>query len=160
MPVEIERKFLVKSDVWREQVRHSQPMKQGYLTTTGGKSSVRVRIEGQHANLNIKAAVLGAQRAEYEYAIPLGHAMEMIESLCSHLVVKTRHHVRHKGMLWEIDEFHGKNAGLVVAEIELESARQPFILPTWLGIEVTDDKRYYNHSLSEHPFGSWNASGN
>lgn len=159
MPVEIERKFLLRSDAWRTQVERSQPMRQGYLATPGGKASVRVRVEGQLANLNIKAAVLGNQRAEYEYNIPLQHAEEMIESLCSKIIVKTRHHVRHDGMLWEIDEFHGDNAGLLVAEIELESVDQSFTKPQWLGNEVTDQKRYYNHSLSEHPYRTWNASG-
>ncbi|HVT37314.1 MAG TPA: CYTH domain-containing protein [Nevskiaceae bacterium] len=155
MATEIERKFLLASDAWRAQVTRSQAMRQGYLTDAPGKSSVRVRIEGERATLNIKAAVAGAARAEYEYEIPLADAAEMFRTLCGNCIEKTRHYVPQGALTWEIDEFGGANAGLVVAEIELDSAEQTFERPVWMGREVTDERRYYNHHLAMHPYSTW-----
>lgn len=155
MPIEIERKFLVTGDAWRSQVSRSLAMRQGYLAGEGGKASVRVRLEGEDAKLNIKAAVVGAARAEYEYNIPAAQAREMLDNLCVGRLEKTRHYIEIDGLTWEVDEFINDNAGLVVAEIELDSADQPFGRPAWLGRELTDDRRYYNHHLALHPWRTW-----
>ena len=157
MPREIERKFLLKSEAWRSQAGQSRPMSQGYLVSSG-KVSVRVRIAGHEAWLNIKAGGLVASRAEYEYPIPLGEARELLALVEGPLIEKTRHLVEYGGMTWEVDEFHGDNSGLVVAEIELDSEDAPFSRPAWLGIEVTHLRRYYNVSLVTHPYPAWNAA--
>lgn len=160
MPTEIERKFLISDQSWRAQIDRSCAMQQGYLVSTGNAASVRVRIEGERANLNIKAAVVGASRAEYEYPIPLDEAREMLDSLCVGLVSKTRHYLDQGELTWEIDEFHGENRGLLIAEIELPQLDHAFELPSWIGREVTSEQRYYNHSLAIQPYRSWDASGN
>ncbi len=158
MGLEIERKFLLRSDAWRGDVSRSVEMRQGYLSREAGKASVRVRLEGASANLNIKAAVVGNARAEYEYAIDAGEAAEILGTLCVGRVEKTRHYVEQGDLVWEIDEFGGDNAGLIVAELELKSADQDFERPDWLGQEVTDERRYYNHSLSQHPYRQWSEA--
>lgn len=155
MPVEIERKFLVSGEAWRAQVSRSLAMHQGYLVGEGGKASVRVRLEGGQARLNIKAAVVGAARAEYEVDLPTDEAREILRTLCLGTLEKTRHYIERDGLVWEVDEFLGDNAGLVVAEVELERADQVFEKPDWLGREVTDDRRYYNHHLALHPYKTW-----
>ncbi len=153
MALEIERKFLIVGGTWRNQVERSLPMAQGYLG--GERSSVRVRIEGEQAMLNIKSRSAGTTRLEFEYAINLDDARQMLDQLAGDLVTKTRHHVRHQGMLWEIDEFGADNAGLIVAEIELEHAEQTFVAPSWLGREVSHEERYYNARLAQNPFCRW-----
>lgn len=155
MPIEIERKFLIIGNTWRDHVTRSRQMRQGYLSADEGRASVRVRIEGVEAHLNIKAAVVGTSRAEYDYLIPLAEGLEIFDTLCAGRVEKTRHVVEHQGHAWEIDEFKGDNAGLIVAEIELADAHEPFARPDWLGAEVTQEKRYYNHALSLHPYRQW-----
>jgi adenylate cyclase len=155
MPREIERKFLLKSDSWRAQVRDSRAMRQGYLAS-GARLSVRVRIAGGDAWLNIKAGDLTASRQEYEYPIPLDEARELLALAEGPLIEKTRHLVEHGGKTFEIDQFHGDNEGLVVAEIELEREDEPFERPSWLGIEVTQLRRYYNVCLVTHPYRAWN----
>lgn len=155
MSIEIERKFLVRGEAWREQAHERLPMDQGYLVVPGGKASVRVRLQGEQARLNIKAAVVGAERAEFDYPIPHADGREMLETLSVGRVQKTRHLVRHAGREWEVDEFEGENAGLVVAELELEHVEAAFERPDWLGEEVTDDVRYYNHSLAMRPYRQW-----
>lgn len=155
MGIEIERKFLVTGDGWRKQAGRSLEMRQGYLVGEGGKSSVRVRLEGEQAKLNIKAAVIGAARAEYEYDIPPAEAREMLATLCVGRLEKTRYYIEIDGLTWEVDEFANDNAGLVVAEIELAHADQPFARPAWLGRELTQDRRYYNHHLALHPWKDW-----
>jgi len=154
MPREIERKFLLESDAWRSQARESRPMSQGYLASSA-RSSVRVRVAGLHAWLNIKSGGLVASRQEFEYSIPLDDARELLALAEGPLIEKTRHFVEHGGMTWEIDEFHGDNAGLVVAELELDSEDQPFQLPEWVGVEVTHLRRYYNVCLVQHPYRAW-----
>ncbi len=155
MPREIERKFLPKSDAWRSQVRESRAMSQGYLAS-GGRVSVRVRIAGNEAWLNIKAGGLVMSRQEYEYPVPVDEARELIALADGPLIEKTRHFVEHGGKTFEIDEFHGENEGLVVAELELEREDEPFARPPWLGIEVTQLRRYYNVCLVTHPYRAWN----
>lgn len=157
MPVEIERKFLVVDDTWRWEVSRHRAMQQGYLGAPGGKASIRVRLEGKRALLNVKAAVMGAVRAEYEYEIPIDEGREMFENLCIGRLQKTRHYIDRDGLTWEIDEFHGDNDGLVVAEVELINPQQEIARPSWLGREVTEEPKYYNHSLSLKPFRAWHA---
>jgi adenylate cyclase len=155
MATEIERKFLLRDDSWRAAVERSVTMTQGYLANTE-RGSVRVRIAGDRATLNLKSMTLGVTRSEFDYAIPTADARTILDTLCMRpLVEKTRHHVRWGGHLWEIDEFHGENAGLVVAELELSDAQQDFTRPPWLGAEVSDDPRYYNVCLIEHPYRTW-----
>lgn len=155
MGIEIERKFLLKDDSWREAADEGCQYKQGYLV--GAKqASVRVRIEGDKAMLNIKSATQGIFRQEYEYPIPMSDAEEMLSNLCEKpLIEKTRYHVQHAGHEWEIDVFSGDNSGLVVAEVELESEDSTFEKPAWLGQEVSDDPGYYNVSLVRHPYKDW-----
>lgn len=157
MPVEIERKFLVVDDTWRWEVSRHRAMQQGYLGAPGGKASIRVRLEGKRALLNVKAAVMGAVRAEYEYEIPLEEGREMFDNLCIGRLEKTRHYIDRDGLTWEVDEFHGDNDGLIVAEVELIDPQQEIPRPSWLGREVTEDPKYYNHSLSLKPFRAWHA---
>ncbi len=155
MGLEIERKFLVVGDAWRAQAARSLKMDQGYLCREAGLASVRVRLEGAEARLNIKAAVVGSARAEYEYPIAADEATEILQTLCVGRLQKTRHYVEIGEHTWEVDEFVGDNAGLVVAELELDSVDEEFQRPQWLGREVTDDRRYYNHHLAIHPYRSW-----
>lgn len=155
MPIEIERKFLLKNDSWRKQVDQGKDYIQGYLIGSR-HASVRVRIEGDIAFLNIKSATLGVRRQEYEYAIPVSDAREMLSKLCEQpLIEKTRYLIQDQNLCWEIDVFKGENEGLVVAEVELESEQQQFASPAWLGEEVSDDPRYYNVSLVQHPYKNW-----
>ena len=155
MPIEIERKFLVKNDSWWSAVSHSTQIRQGYLAPVS-KASVRVRVEGDRANINIKSATLGMQRMEYEYLIPKDEALEMLDKLCeTPQIAKNRHRVKFGDHTWEIDEFFGDNLGLIVAEIELASVDESFEIPDWIGVEVTEDKRYYNVNLVKHPYKDW-----
>lgn len=155
MAQEIEHKFLLANDGWREHVSHSVIYKQGYLSSQA-TSSIRVRISDKQAWLNIKSATIGTQRSEYEYEIPLSDAHEILNSLCLKPVIeKTRHFVTHENHLWEIDEFDGENAGLIVAEIELDTLDEAFEKPDWVGAEVTQDVRYYNNNLAKNPYSAW-----
>lgn len=155
MATEIERKFLLKNDSWRTEANEGSMIRQGYLAGTE-KSSIRVRVSGEKANINIKSATLDVTRQEYEYAIPLSEANEILDTLCEGpLIEKTRYHVQHDDHLWEVDEFYGDNQGLVVAEIELNSADENFERPDWVGEEVSDDTRYYNVCLVKHPYKDW-----
>jgi len=152
---EIERKFLVANDGWRAGASKGIHCVQGYFTTNPS-CSIRVRIAGRKADLNIKSATLGICRTEYNYRIPVRDAKEMLEQLCTKpLIVKTRYRVQHDRHLWEIDVFAGANEGLVVAEVELDSIEETFARPGWAGKEVSGDPRYYNVCLVEHPFSSW-----
>lgn len=154
MGVEIERKFLLAGDAWRG-LGQAVLLRQGYLSSTRERV-VRVRIEGEQAMLTIKGANVGATRGEWEYPIPLADAVELLDGLCEQpLIEKVRHRIEHAGMVWEVDEFLGANAGLVVAEIELASEDQPFEKPEWIGAEVSGDARYYNANLIRHPFSQW-----
>jgi adenylate cyclase len=157
MPREIEHKFLLASDAWRTLAKRRQRMTQGYVAS-GERVSVRVRVAGEDAWLNIKSGGLVASRLEYEYPIPVADARELLARAAGPLIDKTRHYVDHGGFTWEIDEFHGDNVGLVVAELELDSEGQEFPRPPWLGKEVTDQRRYYNVCLVSHPYRAWTAA--
>lgn len=152
MPVEIERKFLVRGDGWKTDrgVRFIQ----GYLNCDAERT-VRVRIAGDKAFLTVKGINAGAVRQEFEYEIPIADAEQLLRICEGALIEKTRHTVVHAGMTWEIDEFHGANDGLTVAEIELEDPEQTFDRPAWVGPEVTADARYFNSSLAVKPYSSW-----
>ena len=159
MPVEIERKFLVTGDAWRRDVSRSVRMAQGYLAgPPASRCSVRIRVAGDEAWITVKAATPGVERDEYEYAVPAADAERMLATLCGARVQKIRHHVGVGGHLFEIDEFLGENAGLVVAEIELSHADEPFERPAWLGREVTPEARYYNVNLPDHPYSRWSEA--
>ncbi len=160
MGIEIERKFLVVGEGWRAAADEGTLIRQGYLTRVTGPgaapASVRIRIAGDRAFLNIKSAELGIRRLEYDYPVPVNEAEEMLARLCiGHAVEKTRYHVRHAGHLWEVDIFSGDNEGLAVAEIELAHEDEPFERPDWVGAEVSSDPRYYNVYLADHPYRSW-----
>ncbi len=163
MGIEIERKFLVVGDAWRESAHEVVPMAQGYINDMGAmdrgeqKASVRVRIQGDEAFLNLKSRELGHTRQEFDYPIPVEDARALLALCVGGLIDKRRHLVRHGGLLWEVDEFLGDNAGLVVAEVELQHAGQPFDKPGWAGTEVTDQSRYYNLALASHPYTRWDA---
>jgi adenylate cyclase len=164
MGIEIERKFLLASDAWRAEVSRSQRLVQGYLvsaaavTSGAARSSVRVRIGGDQAWLNIKSSNLGLARQEYEYEVPLADAEAMLARLCDGVVEKIRHYVAHANHEFEIDEFFGANDGLVVAELELDSVDEAYERPAWLGQEVSGLPRYYNLNLIAHPYSAWNAA--
>lgn len=154
MGIEIEKKFLVINDAWREGATVLY-LRQGYLSTDKN-AAVRVRIRDNAAWLTIKGPVVNGAALEFEYPVPLADAEAMLESLARKpLIEKKRHLVRHEGMLWEVDEFLGENAGLILAEIELTAPGQPFSPPPWLGREVTGDARYYNANLVANPFSRW-----
>lgn len=161
MPVEIERKFLTADEGWRRSVTQSYRIVQGYLAGAraiaagASRAAVRVRLKDARAWLTVKSAVAGAVRDEYEYAIPVEDAERMLATLCGDVVEKQRHIVPADALRFEIDEFSGRNAGLVVAEIELPDPRHPFPRPRWLGREVTDEARYYNVNLASHPYTLW-----
>lgn len=153
MGLEIERKFLVRNDSWR--TVEGTPFRQGYLNSDLNRV-VRVRTMGKQAVLTVKGLNTGAVRREFEYEIPLDDANAMLDDLCERpLIEKTRHKVEFAGHTWEIDEFLGDNAGLVVAELELQSVDEDFEKPDWLGEEVTDDPRYFNSNLVLRPYTTW-----
>lgn len=155
MHLEIERKFLVAGD-YKASATSSLHICQGYLASTP-KATVRVRIYGDKGFLTIKGktGVSGMSRYEWETEIPVDDAQELMLLCGSGLIDKTRHLVPVGDHVFEVDEFHGANEGLTVAEIELSSEDEPFEKPSWLGEEVTGDRRYYNSSLLMHPYSSW-----
>lgn len=159
MATEIERKFLVVDDSWKEQVIEQTAMVQGYLVA-GADLSVRVRIKGDRSFLTVKGRTEGIERSEFEYAIPVDDARAMLEQFAQGPIIdKVRSVVDVAGMLWEVDVFAGDNQGLVMAEVELASADQEVQLPDWAGLEVSDDPRYYNVNLVTNPFRNWGLDG-
>ena len=154
MGVEIERKFLLRGDAWRE-LGEPVLLRQGYLSSHKERV-VRVRIEGGQGMLTIKGRTVGASRGEWEYPIPLDEATELLDGLCERpLIEKYRRRIPAGKHVWEVDEFLGANAGLVVAEIELASEDEAFDKPDWVAEEVTDDVRYLNANLIKHPYSAW-----
>jgi adenylate cyclase len=155
MALEIEHKFLLADERWRAAATSRTLLRQGYLANTR-LCSVRVRIAGDAGWLSVKAMTPGIARAEYEVQVPREDAAAMLDTLCDGpLIEKWRHEVSYAGHCWEIDEFLGANAGLIVAEIELPEVDTAFERPAWLGREVTHDVRYYNFKLAEHPWREW-----
>lgn len=154
MGIEIERKFLVRDSRWKSMAQ-GVLLRQGYLSTTPDRI-VRVRVEGDQALLTIKGRNVGAARGEWEYPIPLFDAQTFLDELCERPIIeKLRYRIHWHGLVWEVDEFLGENAGLVVAEVELHAADQQFDRPEWVGDEVTEDARYYNANLLRHPYSKW-----
>ena len=164
MGIEIERKFLLVGDDWRDDIEHSEPIAQGYLVGAralrdgSARASVRARLAGEQAWLNIKAATPGIARTEFEYAIPASDARTLLATLCDGVLEKVRHHVSVDGVLFEIDEFSGDNSGLIVAEVELPAVDASFPRPAWLGCEVSTLTRYYNVNLIAHPYRQWSPA--
>lgn len=164
MAIEIERKFLVTGDAWREAAHAVVPMAQGYINDQAAmdsgaqRASVRVRIAGDRGFLNIKSRDLGTSRQEFDYPIPLDDARALLALCVGGVIDKRRHLVRQGAHVWEIDEFLGGNAGLVVAEIELGHADEAFGRPGWLGPEVTWLARYYNLALASRPYSQWSEA--
>jgi adenylate cyclase len=159
MAMEIERKFQVCNDGWRAAVTRTQHISQGYLDRNQTLST-RIRVvDKTAATLTIKSGRAGLRRLEFEYAIPPDDAEQLLKLRRGALVQKTRHIVPWHGLTWEIDVFEGDNAGLVIAEIELDHETQRFQLPPWLGVEITGQPQYYNSSLSEWPYLAWEQNG-
>ncbi|SDE36665.1 CYTH domain-containing protein [Desulfuromonas thiophila] len=157
MGVEIERKFLLCGDGWRQQARSRQRLCQGYLCSSVERT-VRVRLAGEQAWLTIKGPTQGLRRAEYEYAIPATEAAELLQLCQQPLIDKWRYLVWLQDQLWEIDEFLGANSGLLLAEIELPHEDAVFVRPDWLGPEVSAAARYSNACLQQHPYSAWSAA--
>jgi len=149
---EIERKFLVLGSDWH--TANGTRICQGYLNRHKDRT-VRVRIAGEQAYLTVKGATKGNTRAEFEYQIPLQDAEQLLALCDGPTIEKVRHKIPHGAHLWEVDEFMGQNAGLVVAEIELASEDEVFYKPHWVGREVSDDSRYFNSQLATNPFCNW-----
>lgn len=156
MPQEIERKFLVTGTAWRSAT--GTLYRQGYLNRDKART-VRVRVAGEQGFLTIKGVTTGASRAEFEYPIPVADAEQLLALCDGPLIEKVRHIVLVESTCWEVDAFLGDNAGLVVAEVELQSEDQAFARPPWLGAEVTHDARYYNSNLAIHPYQNWPPIG-
>ncbi|MEM6450215.1 MAG: CYTH domain-containing protein [Cyanobacteria bacterium P01_D01_bin.105] len=166
MAKEIERKFLVLCDRWQAFVAANAPVGksycQGYIATVVAGQSVRVRIAGDQGFLTIKGPSQGQQgltRTEFEYDIPVEDAQEMLETLCERpFIAKIRYRIPAQDVVWEVDEFQGDNAGLMVAEVELTAEEQLFARPSWLGEEVSGDAKYYNSNLVKQPYRTWARS--
>jgi adenylate cyclase len=150
---EIERKYLVRGEAWRE-LAPGLRYRQGYLSTVKERT-VRVRTVGDHGYLTVKGVTIGATRREFEYEIPGGDAVSLLELCEQPLVEKVRYRIPFGGLTWEVDEFEGVNRGLIVAECELSSEDQRIDLPPWIGEEVTGDPRYFNSNLIANPFTTW-----
>ena len=156
MGKEIERKFLVTGKEWKSYSSHSIVFKQGYFKGEKLSASIRVRIEGEVAKLNIKGATIGIVRDEFEYPIPVDEANQLLALYCkTPYIEKTRYYVNYKSHLFEIDEFIGENQGLVVAEVEIENVDETISLPDWIGEDVSEQPKYYNNNLVEFPFSQW-----
>lgn len=155
MGTEIERKFLLAGDGWRREATDVRVLRQGYLSTDP-KCAVRVRLSGRSAWLTVKGRAVEGAAPEFEYPVPPTDAEAMLDRLAKRpLIEKKRHIIPLQGFIWEVDEFFGENAGLVLAEIELAAADQDFPRPAWLGREVTGEAAYYNASLVARPFRTW-----
>jgi adenylate cyclase len=154
MGKEIERKFLVRGNSWRDLAKGTA-YRQGYLNSAKERT-VRIRTIDAKAFLTVKGLTVGATRSEYEYEIPLSDCNAMLDTLAEKPIIdKKRYKVPFDGLTWEIDEFFGDNAGLIVAELELESESQVFNKPEWVGKEVTGDPRYFNSNLINNPYNRW-----
>lgn len=156
MGLEIERKFLVIGNAW-QQLGEKVLLRQGYISSHSERI-VRVRIDGDLGRITIKGKTTGATRNEWEYPIPLSDANELMDTVCERpLIEKYRYRIPFEGLIWEVDEFLGRNAGLIVAEVELADESQAFVKPSWVGAEVTSDPRYFNSNLLKHPYSQWSG---
>lgn len=154
MGTEIERKFLVRGEAWRS-LATGVIYRQGYIVS-GKDCTVRIRVADEQGYITIKGASEGISRSEYEYAIPLQDATELLNSLCQRpLIEKTRYRILWGNAVWEVDEFAGENQGLIMAEVELDHPNQPLEFPDWIGQEVSNDPHYFNANLAKHPFSQW-----
>tara|TARA_B100000683_G_C12093956_1_gene392266 strand:+ start:76 stop:549 length:474 start_codon:yes stop_codon:yes gene_type:complete len=154
MAIEIERKFLVKT-IPENQIQYSHHIKQGYIVSDKDKV-IRVRQKENDYFITIKGNKVGISRFEFEYPIPKPDAKKLFKHFCGKkLIEKIRHYIEYEGCTWEVDVFCGENAGLVIAEIELESENQEFHLPNWVGSEVTYQEKYYNMNLIKRSFNKW-----
>ena len=159
MPIEIERKFLLKDDSWRDHYSKKMELRQGYLSCSTG-CTVRVRVSGEDAWITIKGSPRNITRSEFEYLIPKADAENMLlEFAGDNVVEKIRYFINYKGTQWVVDEFSGRNRGLVLAEVELKSEDAICEKPAWLGEEVTNDHRYSNSNLSQNPYSNWKKDG-
>jgi adenylate cyclase len=155
MAFEIERKFLLRSDGWRDGVSRTLAIRQAYLASEGN-ASVRVRIRDNiDATLAIKSRATTLRRLELEYPVPVIDAEAMIGLRHGAVIEKVRHLVPHGDLTFEIDVFGGENDGLIIAEIELRDEQQAFALPDWIGPEITGQPDYYNGALVLRPYRSW-----
>jgi adenylate cyclase len=155
MGIEVERKFLVSDESWRDAVTSSTRIVQGYIAQTGS-ATVRVRVRGDKGFLTIKGLSVGVSRSEFEYEVPVADALAMLDELAQGPVIdKVRHLVTVGAHVWEVDVFAGDNAPLVMAEVELADSAQAFVRPDWAGVEVSDDQRYFNVNLARSPYSTW-----
>ncbi len=155
MALEIEHKFLVKGNEYRT-LAEPKLYRQGYLSIEANKE-IRVRMAGEKCCVTVKSKINETMRQEFEYTIPCKDARIMLDQLCNGLIVeKYRYRIPFEGKIWEVDEFLDKNAGLVVAEIELEYEGEHFKKPDWIGKEVSGDDRYLNAALALNPYKNWN----
>lgn len=155
--IEIERKFLIRSDAWRDDADAGLSIRQGYVVN--GDPSLRVRIMGDKGFLTVKAGQSWRARREYEYEIPRADAADMLDNLCPPPILeKRRHKAPYGGHVWEIDVFAGANAGFLLAEVELADADAAVEIPAWAGPEVTGDPRFFNAYLARRPFSGWGVS--
>lgn len=152
--IEIERRFLLANDNWRQYAGEAQLLQQGYISVEK-ECTIRVRIIGENAWLTLKGYISDISRSEYEYPIPLADAQHMMATLCPFVLEKKRYRIDYQGSCFEVDEYFGENAPLVVAEIELESEQAAFARPDWLGAEITADGRFTNAYLSKNPYSRW-----
>ena len=158
MPQEIERKFKVCGE-YKSLARKSMRICQGYISSTPGRT-VRIRIRDNQGFITIKGkgSSDGVSRFEWEKEINVEDARMLLQLCEPGIIDKTRYLVDYAGHIFEVDEFYGDNAGLVMAELELETKNESFEKPSWLGEEVTGDTRYYNASLTKHPFKMWDKN--
>jgi adenylate cyclase len=155
MGVEIERKFLVDHKKWRSIAKpQGTHYRQGYVLNDSNRT-IRIRVTDTQGYITIKGASEGISRKEYEYKIPAGDGIELLDGFAKSEVEKIRYRVEFEGKLWEVDEFLGDNKGLIMAEIELGNENDEFKKPAWVTREVSDDERYYNSNLSVNPYKNW-----
>lgn len=154
MTIEIERRFLLKDDSWRAEAGEPEMMRQGYLSVDK-ECTIRVRIIGRKAWLTLKGYISDTTRSEFEYEIPITHAEQMMQTMCPFKLEKHRYKIEYRGFMFEIDEYFGDNAPLVVAELELPGEGMPFEKPDWLGEEITSNGKFTNAYLSKHPYSQW-----
>ena len=157
MGMEIERKFLVKQNLWNKVKKEGTIYRQGYLLRDKNKT-IRIRvIEGDKGYVTIKGKTQNVSRLEYEYPLPEKDATEILKNFCDAIVSKRRYKIKVNDKLWEVDEFMDDNEGLIIAELELQDEKEAFTIPGWIDREVSEDSRYYNSELSVNPYKNWKS---